>query len=121
MTRYFRDLKDAWSEYRLIHTIASRVAGLSLLTFCCFCFWMIFQHAEPTTVSIALLTFMAFCGVFLIGGQKAAEAWTHRNDQQQQQSYQPAYQQNNTSGSQATADAADDAEGDKSDSNSRAE
>jgi hypothetical protein len=132
----FRNIRDAWRDYRMIHTIASRVAGLALLAFCCMCFWMIFQEAEPTTVALALLTFMGACGIFLTAGQRGLEAWTHRNDgatgYQQNQSYQPnSFPPSGASATDADAgdppvnpasqDAADDAAADKSEGSGRTE
>lgn len=78
MSRFIRDLQTAWRQYRLIHTISSRIAGLSMIWFFGLCFWTVFQRAEPTSISLAILAFMAFCGVFLLGGQKAAETWVSR-------------------------------------------
>lgn len=80
MPRIFQDLGDAWREYRLIHTVSSRVAGLAVLVFCCWCFYLVFQRAEPTAVTLSLLTFIGFIGVYLTGGQRAAETFARRRD-----------------------------------------
>jgi len=78
MTRYLLDLREAWRGYRLVHTISSRLAGYGLIVFCCLCFWLIFERAEPTTIALALLAFISACGMFLNAGQKGLDSWTRR-------------------------------------------
>lgn len=79
MTRLFRDIQNTWRDYRFIHTVISRTAGLAAMVFFCWCFYAIFRKAEPTSVTLALLGVIGFIAVLLTGGQKAAETFAHRD------------------------------------------
>ncbi len=97
MRRYLRAKLHVWRSYNFVHTVSSRVAGLSLITFCCVCFWLIFRNAEPTAVALALLAFISACGMYLNAGQQGLDAWTRRSDGSS------SYQSNSTSSYTASA------------------
>jgi hypothetical protein len=78
MSRYFRNRFRDWREWQMFHDAFTKIAGLCLLVFLSLCFWNIYQRAEPTTISMALLAFMTATGMLFNGGRLALNSWLHR-------------------------------------------
>jgi FlaA1/EpsC-like NDP-sugar epimerase len=100
---YIRRFRNYAASYQFVHTVTNRIAALLLLAFMAFCFWLIFQHAEPTTVTLAILAYMTATGMFLMGGQRSLDSWVHKDVSTYQQTTTTA-----TTGATTPGAAADD-------------
>jgi hypothetical protein len=83
--QYFTNIRDAMRIYGFVHTVTSRTAGLGGFAFFCLCFWLIYQRADPTAISLALLGICGFIVVYLNGGEPLARTFAHRNETTYQQ------------------------------------